>query len=203
MKEEVHDETAGRRSALAANADGVAFVSCLSRTPLLEVPASLTLVSRSLTVPVRHRIDVTSGLILLDLSGSVTRAEMFAYYAALLADPDLRPGLAVLADCRRVTSSPSFIELHAVANAQAQLPQYVRPTRAAVLVNKGWLYGIIRQFAAMIERRGIRVMPFVDDDEARRWLAASDARAMRPVPDSLVGAVHSDSNNGDRPTEIA
>ena len=176
---------------------------CLSRIVLLEVPASLTLVSRSLTVPVRHRIDATAGLILLDLSGSVTRAEILGYYLALLDDPDLRPGLAVFADCRRVTSSPSFIELHAVANAQAQLPRAVRPTRAAVLVNKGWLYGIVRQFAAMIERIGIRVMPFVNEAEALQWLADGDPRGVRSVPDPIASVVHSDPYRGDTQTDRA
>jgi len=183
--------------------DARASYLCLSRIVLLEGPASLTLVSRSLTVPVRHRIDATAGLILLDLSGSVSRAEILGYYVALLDDPDLRPGLAVFADCRRVTSSPSFIELHAVANAQAQLPRALRPTRAAVLVNKGWLYGIVRQFAAMIERLGIRVMPFVNEVEALQWLADGAARGIRSAADPVATVAHSDPYGGDRPTDLA
>jgi hypothetical protein len=146
---------------------------------------------------------VASGLILVDLSGSVSRAELIGYYAALRDDPALRPGLVVFADCRRVTSGPSFLELHAVANAQALLPPGLRPTRAAVLVNKGWLFGIVRQFAAMIERLGIRVMPFVDEADARRWLGVSDGPMVDAYAERVAAMAHSDSNGPDSSTDIA
>ena len=125
-------------------------------------------------MPVRHEIDVVAGLVLVDLSGAVTSAEIFAYFSALAVDPAVRPGLAVLADCRRVTSGPSFSELYVVANVSGQLPPDLRPTRAAVLVNKGWLFGLARQFAALVEHVGVHVMPFLDEDEAHRWLEAGD-----------------------------
>ena len=138
-------------------------------------------------MPVRHRIDSAGGVILLELWGSVTGPEIFAYYDALLDDPALRPGLVVLADCRRVTSGPSFTELHSLANAKARLPEHVRPTRAAVLVNNGWLSGIVRQFAALIDRLGISVLPFADESDARRWLMISDdARATAPSANAIA-----------------
>ena len=122
-------------------------------------------------MPVRPEIDSTSGLVLVDLTGTVTAAEIFAYYSALAADPDIRPGLAVLADCRGVTTGPSFTDLYALATAKGQLPPGLRPTRAAVIVNKGWLFGIVRQFASLADRGGIRVMPFFSEADARQWLA--------------------------------
>ena len=121
-------------------------------------------------MPVRYEIDVDAGLILVQLSGRVTAAEIFAYYAALAADPGVVPGLAVLADCREVTTGPSFTEMVAVANAKGLLPDGLRPTRAAVLVSKSWIFGIVRQFAALAERMGVRVMPFYESHEARVWI---------------------------------
>ena len=97
-------------------------------------------------------------------------AEIFAYYATLARDTSVRPGLSVLADCRGVTSGPSFIELYGSATAKGQLPPGLRPTHAAVIVKHGWLFGIVRRFAALAHRGGIRVMPFVDADQAHEWL---------------------------------
>jgi hypothetical protein len=136
-------------------------------------------------VPVRHEIDVDAGLIKVTLSGAVTAAEILAYYARLAVDPLLRPGLAVFADCRDVDAVPTFAEISVVANAHGRSPSTLRPTRAAVVVATAWLFGIVRQFGALAERTGVRVMPFYADDDARRWLA-DDARAVR---------VHDDATN--------
>jgi hypothetical protein len=125
-------------------------------------------------VPIRYEIDAEVGLILVELSGTVPAAEIFDYYATLAADAAVRPGLAVLADCRGVTSGPSFLDVYELATSKPQLPMHLRPTRAAVIVNQGWLFGIVRQFAALADRGGIRVMPFVEAGEARQWL-------LRPV----------------------
>ena len=126
-------------------------------------------------MPARHWIDQDASLIIADLSGDVTSAEILDYYLAVASDPTLRPGLAVLADARTVTGVPPFTELIALANAKPNAPPDLRPTCAAVVVSAGWLFGIIRQFAALAERGGIRVVPFYDIDEARAWLA-SDSR---------------------------
>ena len=142
-------------------------------------------------MPVRYEIDADAGLVLVHLSGLVTSAELFGYYAALAADPNVQPGLAVLADCRDVTSGPSFSELIGVANAKGLLPDHLRPTRAAVLVSKSWLFGIVRQFSALAERMGIRVMPFYDSDEARAWIRVhnkpSDAKEVTGISTGIEG----------------
>jgi len=125
-------------------------------------------------VPIRYEIDAEVGLILVELSGPVSAAEIFDYYATLAADASVRPGLAVLADCRGVTSGPSFLDVYGLATSKPQLPVHLRPNRAAVIVKRGWLFGIVRQFAALADRGGVRVMPFVEPGEARQWL-------LRPV----------------------
>jgi len=134
------------------------------------------------SVPIRYEIDAEAGLILVELSGTVPAAELFDYYATLAADTSLGPDLSVLADCRGVTSGPSFLELYGLATAKGRLPPHLRPTRAAVIVNQGWLFGIVRQFAALADRGGIRVMPFVEPDQARQWLQrrAESSRPGRP-----------------------
>ena len=125
-------------------------------------------------MPVRHEIDVDAGLVLVDISGALTSAEALGFLSALAADPAVRPGLAVLGDCRRVTSGPSFLELHRIATAWSALPDDVRPRRAAALVNKGWLFGFVRQFAAIIDHLGVCVMPFLTVEDAHRWLSEGD-----------------------------
>lgn len=123
-------------------------------------------------MPVRHQIDVGAGRIVVHLSGDVTSAEVLGYYQDLAADPMLRPGLTVLGDCREVTAVPCFSEMSMIATAQSRAPVELRPTRAAVVVSAAWLFGIIRQFGALAERGGIRVMPFYDEREAHQWLAS-------------------------------
>ena len=136
-------------------------------------------------MPVRYEIDADAGLVRVHLSGLVKAAEILAYYAALAVDPAVRPRLAVLADCREVTTGPSFTEMVAIANAKGMLPDDLRPTRAGVLVSKSWIFGIVRQFSALAERMGIRVMPFYDEHEARAWIAMhnkpSDAREVTAI----------------------
>ena len=146
---------------------------------------------RSLTVPVRYEIDADAGLVVVHLSGLVTGAELFAYYAALAADPAVRPGLAVLADCRDVTTGPSFTEMVAIANAKGLLPDDLRPTRAAVLVSRSLIFGIVRQFAALADRVGIRVMPFYESEEAHAWLGVhnkpTDCREVTTIRTRAAG----------------
>jgi hypothetical protein len=124
-------------------------------------------------VPVHHAIDLAAGLIVLRLSGEVTAGEVFERYGALAADPLLRPNLAVLADCREVTSVPNFDELGVVANSNP----HTGSTRAAVIVSTPWLFGITRQFAVLAEPNGIHVVPFYDENEARRWISNTTASA--------------------------
>ena len=126
--------------------------------------------TRSLTVPVRHVIDAEAGHVMVEVSGDVTASEIFGTYAAIASDPALRPNLGVLADCRTVTSVPSFSELGTVACASAQAASAIRPTRAAVVVPTTWLFGIARQFAALAEMNGVRVVPFYAEADAKRWL---------------------------------
>ena len=142
-------------------------------------------------MPVRYEIDVDAGLVMVYLSGRITAAEIFAYYGALAVDPGVRPGLAVLADCRDVTNGPSFTEMVAVANAKGLLPDDLRPTRAAVLVSKSLIFGIVRQFAALTERLGIRVMPFYETGEALAWIGVhnkqNDAREVTTIRTRAAG----------------
>lgn len=124
-------------------------------------------------MPVRHEIDACAGRIRVDVSGDVTAAEILGVYAAIAADPARRPDLGVLADCRCVRSVPTFSELGALASATPRAAPGVRPVRAAVVVSSPWLFGIARQFAALAEPSGVRVIPFYDGDEATEWLTSS------------------------------
>src|SRR4051794_9143515 len=56
--------------------------------------------SRSLTVPVRHEIDVNAGRVVVHLSAAITAGDILGFYDKLAGDPAMQPGLTVLADCR-------------------------------------------------------------------------------------------------------
>ena len=129
-------------------------------------------------MPIRHQIDPDLGRVMLTVSGSVTAREIFETYGMLAADPSFRPNLAVLADCREVTSVPSFEELGVVANTHPR-GGLMRGgvMRVAVVVSSPWLFGIARQFAALAEPNGIHVVPFYDGREAERWLSGEAAEA--------------------------
>jgi len=137
-------------------------------------------------VPVRHEIDVDAGRVVVHLSAAVSAGEILAFYDTLAGDPEMRPGLNVLADCRQVTAVPGFSEMSMVANAQPRISPHMRPTRAAVVVSAAWLYGIIRQFGALGERNGLRVLPFYDLDDAAEWLASESEDV--PVADGDEGS---------------
>jgi hypothetical protein len=132
-------------------------------------------------VPVQHEIDLAARLIVMRFSGEVTAGEIFEYYGALAADPLLRPNLAVLADCRGVTSVPTFDELGLVANTNLRTSS-ARPTRAAIIVSTPWLFGIARQFAVLAEPNGIHVMPFYDENEARQWISSAESSSPAADP---------------------
>jgi hypothetical protein len=129
-------------------------------------------------MPIRHQIDPASGRIVLEVSGNVTAREIFESYGALAADPLYRPKLDVFADCRTVTSVPTFDELAVVADTNPRATS-MRPgaTRAAVVVSSPWLFGITRQFAVLAEPNGIHVVPFYDEQAAERWLSGDAAGA--------------------------
>jgi len=137
-------------------------------------------------VPVRHEIDVNAGRVVVHLSGAITARDILAFYDKLAGDPAMQPGLTVLADCRQVTGVPGFSEMSMIANAQPRISPHMRPTRAAVVVTAAWLYGIIRQFGALGERNGLRVLPFYDLDEASEWLASESEDV--PVADGDEGS---------------
>lgn len=122
---------------------------------------------------VHHEIDASTGRIDVHLAGAVTAAEVLEVLAAIGADPALRPNLGLLADCREVTATPSFLELGMIANAKPHAPPGEWPTRAAAVVSSRWLFGIVRQFAALAEPNGMDVSPFYDENEAKQWLVAT------------------------------
>ena len=132
-------------------------------------------------MPISHQIEPTAGRIVLRVSGTVTAREIFESYGMLAADPLFRPNLAVLADCREVTSVPTFDELGVVANTNPRAKSMrAGATRAAVVVSSPWLFGITRQFAVLAEPNGIHVVPFYDEREAARWLSGDAAEVPAP-----------------------
>ena len=138
-------------------------------------------------MPIRYHIDPAPGRIVLHVSENVTAREMFEAYSMVPVDPLYRPGLSVLADCREVTSVPTFDELGVVANTNPRATSMRRgTTRVAVVVAAPWLFGITRQFAVLAESNGIHVVPFYDEHDAERWLSGDDAGVSGAKSESVM-----------------
>ena len=123
----------------------------------------------NLTVPVRYEIDGDAGLVRVEFSAAVTATEILGFYAAIAAEPAAR-GLPILADARSVTTVPPFTQLRAIASVPSGMPPHLRPLRVAVVVSGACLFGIARQFGAMVESAGQLVVPFYDPIEAEQSL---------------------------------
>ena len=98
-------------------------------------------------------------------------AEIFAFYEAIARDPAHRPGTPMLVDARHVTDAAPFRALEGTAREATRTPVFSTPTKSAALVSSGWMFGIVRQWAAISSDSPLITRPFYDEAEARAWLA--------------------------------
>ena len=122
-------------------------------------------------MPIRY--DIRPNIVAVEITEAMTAPDILAFYEQLAADPRFRPGTPFLVDARGVTSAPPAGPLEATAVAAAQTVVFAVPTRSAALVSSQWMFGIVRQWAAMSEPGHLVTHPFFDELEARRWLGVS------------------------------
>lgn len=114
----------------------------------------------------RYRIDVEQRLVITEVWGECSDADIERIYRALRADPAFVPTFDQVLDLRRVTAFAA-----AGANVRAAGASVYAPgVRRAVLTRPGFLYGMARMFASGAEAHGHIVQIFDTPDEAERWL---------------------------------
>jgi hypothetical protein len=120
-------------------------------------------------MPIRY--EILPNLVRLEISGVMDAAEIFAFYDAIAKDPKHRPGTAMLVDARNVTDAAPFHALEGAAREATRSPVFSTPTKAAALVASTWMFGIVRQWAAMSSDSPLVTRPFYNETEALSWLA--------------------------------
>ena len=114
----------------------------------------------------RYRIDVEQHLVITELWGECSDADILNVYHALRADPAFAPTFDEVLDMRRVCS---FVAAGSVVR-DAGSGVYAPGVRRAVLTCPGFLYGMARMFGSGAESRGHVVAIFATPCEAERWL---------------------------------
>ena len=119
-------------------------------------------------MPIRYEIQ--PNLVRLEISGLMDAVEIFAFYEAVAKDPAHRPGTPMLVDARNVTDAAPFRALEGTAREAARTPIFSAPTKSAALVSSSWMFGIVRQWAALSSDSPLVTRPFYDEAEALAWL---------------------------------
>ena len=115
----------------------------------------------------QYRIKVEQRLVITEVWGECSDADIQNIYRALRADPAFVPTFDQILDLRRVRS---FVAAGwNVCNAGAGV--YALGVRRAVVITKpGVLYGMARMFASGAESHGHVVEIFATPHEAETWL---------------------------------
>jgi hypothetical protein len=120
-------------------------------------------------VPIRY--EILPNLVRLEISGIMDAAEILAFYEAMAKDPAHRPGTPMLVDARNVTDAAPFRALEGTAREAAKTPVFSTPTKSAAVVSSTWMFGIVRQWAAISSDSPLVTRPFYEEAEALAWLA--------------------------------
>jgi hypothetical protein len=120
-------------------------------------------------------VDSAARLVRLRAFRDHTFAELKATIAAVLADPEYRPGFSVLADCSAIMTAPTSEYVRGVVSLLATHAADMPGARWAQVVQPGATYGMARMagFVGAEALGDYRV--FSDVEEAERWLAERPA----------------------------
>jgi hypothetical protein len=125
-------------------------------------------------VSIQYVIDTIRGVVRVDATGAVGPGETLRYFEQLAADASLPAGMPQLVDFTHVNVAPTAAESESVAQGFTRLRDRFQGVRCAVVVSDPLMYGAIRQFASMAARAEVEVRPFLESNEARRWLGVPD-----------------------------
>lgn len=125
---------------------------------------------------IEYRIDLDSGLLIVEVEGRVLPDDVVRYRTRLLADSDFSPGMNTLVDCRNAsTDGFNATDLQFLANDIASRRRLLGRARCAVLVATEAAYGLLRMYEAYTLESPVEVRVFRDEAEARAWVAGGGA----------------------------
>lgn len=108
------------------------------------------------------------------IEGETSYQDVKAYLDALVVDPQFRPGMPGIIDCRRVKSLFSILDLRGTAADARARPQMQVPGRAAVLASSNIVYGLLRMYEVFNEGNPSEIRVFRQPGEAMAWLKPED-----------------------------
>lgn len=117
-------------------------------------------------MPAHYRVFAEHRLVITEVWGDCSDADIDNVYAGLPRDPDFDRAFDQILDLRRVrTFSADGARVRA-----AGAGVYEPGVRRAVLAGPGFVYGMARMFGAGAEGHGYVVEIFSTPSEAERWL---------------------------------
>ena len=119
-------------------------------------------------LPIRY--EITVDLVRVYIDDVLDAAEIVEFYTTVASDPAFEPGTPFLVDARRVNEVAPLAQLQGTAVQAQHTPAFSAPTKSAALVSTALMYGVVRQWAAFSGEGNLETRPFVDEDEALRWL---------------------------------
>jgi hypothetical protein len=120
---------------------------------------------------VHYIIEPDHKLVVATVTGSVSPAEMFAYQAALGADPQFSPdfdSVTDFVDAAPFTGTPDDIR------RLAQDGPFTAGVRRAFVVSSELHFGLSRMAQALAEIRGVQIEIFQDRASAFAWLGRAE-----------------------------
>jgi len=119
-------------------------------------------------MPANYELDVDRGLLMIELAGVLTGADLEAFSKRLRQDPAFDGTWPALVDASAL--DPAGLSTETI-RARAAVPRK-KPVRVAVVAPADAVFGLARMFQMMSEGRGNHIEVFRRRDEALAWLAS-------------------------------
>jgi hypothetical protein len=121
-------------------------------------------------MPITHRINSETGILCVTRSGSIETHDEENALRTRKNDPNIYPGIPVLADFREVTPADSTRVVQYLASRVTRLASRLECGPLGIVVSSDVEYGMARMFLALTERTHPQTKIFRDYDEAVSWL---------------------------------
>lgn len=119
-------------------------------------------------MPANYELDVDRRLLIVELAGVLTGADLEDFSERLRQDPAFEGTWPALVDASELNPAGISTEM---LRARAAMPRR-QPVRVAVVAPADAVFGLARMFQMMSEGRGNHVEVFRRRDEALAWLAS-------------------------------
>ncbi len=121
-------------------------------------------------MPISYEFDGDAGFVRIEARGDITLEEEREALAAILADSDHRPGLAMLIDFRERGEPASAEHVRGLAHAFEEHRADVGGARLALVVSREVSVGLGRMFEALTTDLAIEMRIFREIEKAEKWL---------------------------------